>query len=58
MDKKEKQTPAKEEKKAAPILIQMGIFGAILFVIPSQLRSTNAIGWYDVALHFAGNAHC
>ena len=37
MDKKEKQTPAKEEKKAAPILIQMGIFGAILFV--SQLIS-------------------
>ena len=34
MDKKEKQTPAKEEKKAAPILIQMGIFGAILFVSP------------------------
>lgn len=32
MDKKEKQAPAKEEKKAAPILVQMGIFAAILFV--------------------------
>ena len=37
MDKKEKQAPAKEEKKAAPILVQMGIFAAILFV--SQLIS-------------------
>lgn len=38
MDKKAKQTPAnKEEKKAAPILVQMGIFGVILFV--SQMIS-------------------
>lgn len=33
MDKKAKQTATKqEEKKAAPILVQMGIFGTILFV--------------------------
>lgn len=39
MDKKEeKQTSTKpEEKKAAPILVQMGIFAAVLFV--SQLIS-------------------
>ena len=61
MDKKEKQAPAKEEKKAAPILVQMGIFAAILFVaqLISDLfpASFNATDWDGIALHSVGSSY-